>query len=301
MSTENAPPGTQPIAVVGPGAVGCLVAGFLHRAGVDVVLVGRGPTVERLGAGLRVVTDRYGTFDAPVPATTEVPRGAAVLLGVKAAGLPDVVDQVATSAPSEVVPLLNGVEHMDALRAALPAATPLHGAAYAGETTRDLDGAGPVVARHRGELLKVTVPAAAEGLRVVEALRSTDLPVETGGTEAEVLWSKLRFLAPLALLTSMNRSGLGEALDADPSRTEALLAEVAAVATAEGVATTGPDLEKILRGFPATMRSSLQADLAAGRVGELDAIGGAVSRRGARHGIAAPHVDDVVRRLAEQV
>ncbi|WP_418277959.1 ketopantoate reductase family protein [Isoptericola jiangsuensis] len=82
MSTETVDART--IAVVGPGAVGCLVAGFLHRAGADVVLVGRPRTVDRLGAGLRVVTDSFGTWDAPVPASTTIPTGASVLVTVKA-------------------------------------------------------------------------------------------------------------------------------------------------------------------------------------------------------------------------
>ncbi|PFG43686.1 2-dehydropantoate 2-reductase [Isoptericola jiangsuensis] len=297
MSAEHTVP---PLAVVGPGAVGCLVAAFLHRAGADVVLVGRPRTVERLGAGLRVVTDRHGTWEAAVPATTAVPDGAVVLVAVKGDGLADVVGSVAQAAPVEVVSLLNGIEHMEALRAALPT-TDVVGAAYAGETSRELGTDGPVVVRHRGELLRVTVPAPAQESWTARALRATDLPLVVGGSEAEVLWSKLRFLAPLALLTSVHHDGLGAALDADPGLIAALLAEVAAVATAEGVPSTGPELERILRGLPATMRSSLQADLEAGRSGELDAIGGAVARRGARHGLPTPRVDGVVARLAAEV
>jgi 2-dehydropantoate 2-reductase len=299
MSTAPAP--SPPIAVVGPGAVGCLVAAFLQQAGQDVVLVGRPRTVGRLEGGFQVITDRYGAWEAQVPAATEVPRGAAVLVTLKAAGLPDVVDQIAAAAPAEVVSLLNGIEHMETLRAGLPGVDRVTGVAYAGETSRDVDGEGPVEVRHRGELLRVTVPVESQDLRVVQALRSTDLPVVVGGSETEVLWSKLRFLAPLALLTSTHRSGLGAALEADPALTDGVLAEVAAVASAEGVPTTREELGSIVAGLPGTMRSSLQADLAAGAPGELDAIGGAVSRRGARHGIETPHVDDVVRRLSEQV
>jgi 2-dehydropantoate 2-reductase len=49
------------------------------------------------------------------------------------------------------------------------------------------------------------------------------------------------------------------------------------------------------------MRSSLQADLEAGRPGELDAIGGAVRRRAAAHGIATPVLDGVLAALAARV
>jgi 2-dehydropantoate 2-reductase len=142
------------------------------------------------------------------------------------------------------------------------------------------------------------VPDAAAELGLVAALRDTPIEVVAGGTEAEVLWKKLRFLAPLALLTSAWSTGIGDALTRDPALTSGLLAEIAATATAEGVPTTGEDLHGILGGFPAPMRSSLQADVEAGREGELDAIGGAVRRRAAAHGVSTPVLDDVIGRVS---
>ncbi|WP_402469160.1 ketopantoate reductase family protein [Isoptericola aurantiacus] len=296
------------IAVVGPGAVGGLVAAFLQQAGHDVVMVAREHTARSVTEhGLDVVTDRYGSWHAPLPASTSVPPGALVLVTVKAAGVPDVARQVADSRPREVLSLLNGVEHMDELRGAFGAptsdgGTPVVGASYAGETLRTRAGdGGPWQVRHRGELLRITVPAEGADLAVVAALRDTQIPVADGGREVEVLWSKLRFLAPLALLTSIHGTGIGPGLARDPGLTDALLGEVAAVASAEGVPTSGDDLRGILAGLPATMRSSLQADLAEGRVGELDAIGGAVARRGVRHGVAAPALEDIVSRLRAEV
>ncbi|WP_277211630.1 ketopantoate reductase family protein [Isoptericola croceus] len=298
------------IAVVGPGAVGGLVAAFLQKARHDVVLVGRPGTARRVSEhGFEVVTDRFGAWHAPLRATTSVPRGARVLVAVKADGLADVAGPIAAASPPEVVSLLNGVEHMTTLRAAFrgreggPAAGPVVvGASYAGETLRT--GSSPDTAmtvRHRGELLRITVPAAAADLEVVQALHDTDIEVVIAGSEAEVLWSKLRFLAPLALLTSVHRTGVGEALDADPVLTDGVLGEVAAVASAEGVPTTQGDLRAILGGFPSTMRSSLQADLAAGNVGELDAIGGAVARRGEARSVPTPTITRVVAQLRGQI
>lgn len=298
------------IAVVGPGAVGGLVAALLQKAWHEVVLVGRPGTARRVTEhGLEIVTDRFGAWHAPLRATTSVPRGARVIVAVKAEGIAEVAGTIAAARPPEVVSLLNGIEHMGALRAALagpdgegPDASVVVGASYAGETLRT--GSGPDTAltvRHRGELLRITVPGEAAGLDVVQALRDTDIEVATAGSETEVLWSKLRFLAPLALLTSVHRTGVGEAMAADPALTEGVLAEVAAVASAEGVETTAEDLRTILRGFPPTMRSSLQADLAAGRAGELDAIGGAVARRGAARSVATPTVERVVARLGGAV
>lgn len=296
MSESSSP--VPVIAVLGAGAIGGLVAAFLQRAGHDVVLVGRSGTVAQISEhGLELVTDRFGSWQAPVPATTELPRGARVIVAVKAEGVDAAARQLAEAAPTEVVALLNGLDHLDALRAAAPGASVV-GATIAGETLRTGAGSdGPVSVRHRGDLLRIVVPDSAWELGVVKALRDTDIDLAAGGSEAEVMWKKLRFLAPFALLTSTWESGIGDAIDSDPGLATALVGEIAAVATAEGVPTSGDELFGILRGFPRSMRSSLQADLEAGKPGELDAIGGAVARRGAAHGIETPVLTATIERL----
>ncbi|MGI5189825.1 ketopantoate reductase family protein [Promicromonospora sp. CA-289599] len=286
------------IAVVGPGAIGGLVAAMLQRAGHDVVVVARERTAQQVSEhGLDVRTDEFGTWHAPLTAAAVVPHGARVIVAVKAEGVADAATLLAGTAPTEVVSLLNGLDHLDVLRAALPGARVV-GATIAGETLRTgAGGFGPALVRHRGTLLRAVVPDDAAELGVVTALRDTPIEVLTGGTETEVLWKKLRFLAPLALLTSAWATGIGDALSRDPELTSGLLAEIAATATAEGVPTTGEDLHGILSGFPAPMRSSLQADIEAGHEGELDAIGGAVRRRAASHDIPTPILDDVIGRI----
>lgn len=290
------------IAIIGPGAIGGLVAAMLQRAGHDVVVVAREKTARQITEhGLDVRTDEYGTWHAPLVATTEVPPGARVVVAVKAEGVDDAAALLTGTAPTEVLSLLNGLDHLEVLRSALPGVRVV-GATIAGETLRTgAGGFGPALVRHRGTLLRTVVPDDAARIGVVAALRDTPIEVTTGGTDAEVLWKKLRFLAPLALLTSAWSTGIGDALTRDPQLTSDLLAEIAATATADGVPTTGEDLHGILSGFPAPMRSSLQADVEAGREGELDAIGGAVRRRAAAHGIATPVLDDVIARISTLV
>ena len=290
------------IAIIGPGAIGGLTAAMLQRAGHDVVVVARERTARQVTEhGLDVATDEFGTWHAPLTATTEVPHGARVVVAVKAEGVADAAALLAGTAPTEVLSLLNGLDHLEVLRAALPGVRVV-GATIAGETLRTgTGGFGPALVRHRGKLLRVVVPDDATELGVVAALRDTPIEVTSGGTDTEVLWKKLRFLAPLALLTSACSSGIGDALTRDPAVTSGLLAEIAATATAEGVPTTGEELRGILDALPEPMRSSLQADIEAGREGELDAIGGAVRRRAAAHGIGTPVLDDVIARITEEV
>jgi 2-dehydropantoate 2-reductase len=108
--------------------------------------------------------------------------------------------------------------------------------------------------------------------------------------ERTLLWSKLCFLGPFALVTSASGLNVGEIL-ADSTWKQKLdfaVAEACAVANASGAQV---DPVRILEGFdaaPAGMRSSMQKDIAAGRQLELDAIGGPIIIGGQSYGIHVP-------------
>jgi 2-dehydropantoate 2-reductase len=187
-----------------------------------------------------------------------------------------------------VVPLLNGVEHLDVLRERFGARRVVAGVVRVQAHRDDVT---HVV--HRAPFLTVTV--ARPGVPPLsEALRRAGVDVEPGADGATVLWGKLARLAGLALATSAADAPLGE-VRADA---EAVAAEVVAVAGAEGAALDGAAIVAELRGLPDTASSSLRADLAAGRPDhELDAIGGAVLRAARRHGLPAPRTADLVARV----
>jgi 2-dehydropantoate 2-reductase len=112
-----------------------------------------------------------------------------------------------------------------------------------------------------------------------------------------MLWDKLSFLAPLALLTTHERANAGAIRTHRREDTVAVISEVAAVAAAEGAAIDPEAVVRFLDSVPETMESSMQHDQAAGRQLELDSIGGAVIRRAARAGVDVP----VTARLVEEL
>ncbi|TFD91715.1 2-dehydropantoate 2-reductase [Cryobacterium lactosi] len=284
------------IAIVGAGAVGGLLGVLLNRSGTDVVAVARPATARRINAdGLTLHSPHFGDQVGRLPAVTEIPVGARVIVATKAYALPGLTDALRRAQPAEVVSLLNGIEHMDVLRQAAPDAR-VAGATIAVESTR----VGPTVIDHRSPFLRLTVPAAAESTGIVTAWTSAGLEVTVGGTEAEVLWSKLRFLAPMALLTSYWRLPIGAAREHDPALTTAVLAEVAQIATRDGVPSDPVQLARAIHALPDGMRSSLQNDLETGAATELDAIGGALLRRARHHGVPAPRVQELVGDLGSR-
>src|SRR5262245_21912929 len=100
------------VAVLGPGAVGGALAVPLALAGVRVVCVARPDTADLIGAeglslrqGPNVVTARpaaAAVLDEPVEL---------LLVTVKAPSLEEALERVGAP-PRTVVPLLNGIEHM---------------------------------------------------------------------------------------------------------------------------------------------------------------------------------------------
>jgi len=58
---------------------------------------------------------------------------------------------------------------------------------------------------------------------------------------------------------------------------------------------------KELEAAHATLGSSMQRDIAAGREPELDAIPGAVLRAAARHGLACPTIEMLVGQIEERI
>lgn len=288
---------TKPvIAIVGPGAVGGLLAWLLHRAGGNVVVVGRAASVETINShGIRVTSTVFGEGTEFVPAREIVPEGASVILTVKTFGLDDSVKLIAASEPHDVLSLMNGVGHAETLSQRLDG-VPVSAGSMAVEASRSANGA----IEHQSPFARVAVPSSSSEFASVRALANTEVELTVGGTDAEVLWRKFRFLAPLALLTSYWQTALGEALKKDPALTQAVLAEVVACEIADGVSDTVESLAATLSGLPQKMRSSLQADLAAGQASELDSIGGELVRQAARHSITIPAIQKVVAQLSEK-
>ena len=72
------------------------------------------------------------------------------------------------------------------------------------------------------------------------------------------------------------------------------------MAAAEGASIAPAQPLRELTEAHATLGSSMQRDIAAGRTPELDAIPGAVLRAGARHGISCPTIERLAAAVAER-
>jgi 2-dehydropantoate 2-reductase len=115
--------------------------------------------------------------------------------------------------------------------------------------------------------------------------------------ETGLLWDKLGFLAPLALLTTHAGAPAGVVRDEHRTDLETVIGEVAAVAEAAGARVDPATILGMFDRVPAGMKSSMQRDAEANRATELDAIGGAVLRAAQRYGIDTPITARLVNEL----
>lgn len=294
MPTQN-----PPVAILGPGGVGGLLAALLARAGEEVTVVAGEQTAALIGErGISVDSVRYGDFTAHPAAVTElrVPGGL-LLVATKATTLADALRRIEAQ-PLLVVPLLNGLDHMTVLRDRFGAAR-----VAAGSIRVEAHRPQPGRVVHSSPMLRVDLASDDPALRPAVAdlggvLERAQIPVEIGQREAQVLWSKLARLAPLALTTSVADRPIGF-IRSDPhwrGVLEAAIAEVAAVANVDG-AQIDPDapLAELEAAHP-TLSSSMQRDLAAGRHPEL-AIPRAVVDAAKRHGLECPTVQGLMEQI----
>lgn len=283
------------IALVGPGAVGGVIAAWLDKTGRhEVTLCARRP----LG-GLHVETPhgplvtRPKVLTAPEQATPvdwvlvatkayDAAGAAAWLKGLAAQGAP-------------VAILQNGVEHRERFSPWLPAEqiVPVM-------VDCPAERADPTHIRQRGTA-KMVVQDDARGREFVALFAGTPVDVTTTSDLKSAVWRKL----------CINSSGVINALLLQPAAAfqdaqvgelmMAMVRECMAVGRAEGALFEDGLPEKILAGqraAPPDGVNSIHADRAAGRPMELDARNGVIMRLGRKHGIATPCNDMAVALLA---
>ncbi len=296
------------IAFFGAGAIGCWVGGRIAAAGIDVTLIGRPRVMSELANGLRL-TDYNGHVATCTPRTATDPGAAAgasvVVVTVKSAQTAEAGATLAGVLPEDavVVSLQNGIRNAEVLRAALPGRRVLAAMVPFNVVQRDPG------AYHRATsgILRIDDDPAAAPL--LAACRAAELPIEPRGDMPAVQWAKL----VLNLNNAINALS-GKTLTAELS--ERVFRRCLAAAMLEALdllALARQDVAKLTRLPPRWVprmldvpdaifkllvsrviaidphaRSSMSADLEAGRPTEIDHLQGEVVALAERHGVNAP-------------
>ena len=286
------------VLVVGAGALGGYFGGRLFAAGRDVTFLVRWARAAQLAEKGLSIESRFGNAQIEKPPTVlaETLREPfdVVLLSCKAY---DLEGATASFAPAvgpntTILPLLNGIAHLDALDACFGSARVLGGIALIAATLRD----GNII--HLNDVHSLTFGERDGGRSPrIEALREL---LAGAGFDArasdEVLlemWEKWVMLAALAAGTCLMRASVGAIVEAPGGRDLmlGLLREAAAIAEAAGHAPRPAAVERIramLTTSGSTLAASMLRDLeAAGRT-EADHVIGDLIRRGDAAGLRSP-------------
>ena len=192
------------ILVVGAGGVGGYFGGRLAAAGRDVTFLVREARAARLARdGLRVRSP-FGDIDLPAPQTTTRDLLAGpfdlVIMGCKAYDLANVIDDIAAAvgADTAILPLLNGLGHLDALDAHFGAERVLGGQCHIAAT---LDDEGVILHLNRTHSLTFGErdgSASPRMQRITAALSDAGFDARPSLHIVQDMWDKWVFLATLA-------------------------------------------------------------------------------------------------------
>jgi 2-dehydropantoate 2-reductase len=289
------------VAVLGPGAVGGTFAVRFLRADYRTLCVAPPDKTQLLAlSGISYEHNGGEPFVARPEVTDHLVQPVSLLLvTVKATQLADALELVEPEAVAGgvVLPLLNGIEHMEPLRERFD------GRVAAGSLSQfEAYRVGRMQVIQKSQTALVTM--ASESLapreleRAAELLQRAGIDVALEADEKRVLWRKAVRLAVLAPLTALTQKTVGQLrtdLEWRP-RMEKGLEEACAIAAADGVNLMSSAQWTRITEMEHGLTTSAARDVAAGRPSEIDAITGAVVRAGRRLGVPCPVLTELAHR-----
>jgi 2-dehydropantoate 2-reductase len=279
------------VLVVGAGAIGGYFGGRMLQAGQDVTfLVRPRRAAELAGAGL-VIKSPNGDVTLKNPPALQADkldeRFDVVLLSCKAFDLDDAIKSFAPAVgpQTSIIPLLNGMLHLDVLDQKFGRERVLGGLCAIAVTLnerREVLQLAPMQSLTFGERdgkMSGRVRA------IAEVFASGKFGAVASEHIIQEMWEKWIFLATLAASTSLMRTSLGNILAAPGGKDFVLgvLDECIGIATAEGYGPRAPFLERsrnTLTDEGSQLTASMFRDIKAGAPVEADHVIGDLIARG---------------------
>ena len=287
----------QSVAVVGPGAMGLLLGGYLAGAGVAVTLVDhradRACRLSESGIRIRGVRGEHHVRLPVLADTSELGEQDLVIFCTKAYDTARAAAQHRSMVGPDtlLLTLQNGLGNVEALSALGI------GHVLAGTTAQGANLQGRGLVHHAGEGKTVIGDPAGE---VGEEVRRAAAVLGRAGLQADLtdqvetaLWSKVVINVGINALTALLRVRNGVLLEsrAAVALMEAAVHEALAVAGAAGVVLDSeglPDRVKEVARLTGANRSSMFSDVSTSRQTEIGQINGQVVARGEALGIPTP-------------
>ena len=293
--------------VLGAGAVGGYFGGRLAEAKADVTfLVGAARAAALNERGL-AIESTFGDVTIPVKTVTADTLSGffdTVLLTAKAYDLePAIVAiQPAVGPETAILPVLNGLVHLDRLDAAFGRERVLGGVAYIAAT---MTAEGTI--RHLNRIHGITFGERSGEIsrrveKIAQTFAATPVSAKASDNIMTDMWEKFVMISSLAGMNCLMRGSVGDILAADDGEglILELLAECEAVAAASGFPPRPQHREQcrtMLTERGSSFSASMRRDLEAGLRTEGDQILGDMLRRARANGIVTPLLQAAVCHL----
>jgi 2-dehydropantoate 2-reductase len=287
------------ILVVGAGAIGGYFGGRMLQAGADVTFLVRERRAAELAAAGLVIKSPLGDVTLKNPPTVQADKLAeqfdVVLLSCKAFDLDDAIKSFAPAVGpnTAILPLLNGMRHLDTLDAKFGPARVLGGLCAIAVTLnekREVIHLQPLQSFTFGE----RDGKSSDRVRAIAGvMEKGNFGSKTSDDIIQEMWEKWVFLASLAASTCLMRASVGDIL-ASPGGKDFILGmldECSAIAAAEGYAPRAAYLERIrgmLTAEGSQMTATMFCDIRAGAPVEADHVIGDLVARADAAKVPAP-------------
>lgn len=292
--------------IVGAGSVGGYFGGRLAAAGRDVTFLVRPRRAAELASGLQIVS---GGQETVVPVNVICAGEAArefdvVLLAVKAYQLDSAIEDLGGYVGHEtmILPVLNGMKHMETLRSKFGAPHVIGGLARIATT---LDERGRILDQGNFRDLAYgewTGERSARILALDQFLRGAGFDARLSTEIEREMWEKWAMLASLAAITCLMDGAIGEVARV-PGGThfvhslfEEVVAAIAAAWRQLSAAFKSQTLT-FLTDRASTLTASMYRDMKSGHRVEADQIIGDLVTRGSAKGISTPLLSAAFARL----
>jgi 2-dehydropantoate 2-reductase len=239
------------ILVVGAGAIGGYFGGRLLEAGRDVTFLVRPRRAAQLAKGGLVITSRFGNVSLPSPPTLTADALREpfdlILLSCKSYDLESAADSFAPAVGTNtaILPLLNGMRHMDYLAERFGGRRVLGGQCQISAT---LDAEGRVLHLNDLHFLSFGEPdgtASQRAQTVAAAFAGARFESKLSNAILQEMWEKWVLIAAVAGITCLMRAAVGDIVAANEvDLSTGLLDECAAIASAHGFAPSAPFLAR---------------------------------------------------------
>jgi 2-dehydropantoate 2-reductase len=282
------------ILVVGAGAIGGYFGGRLKAAGRDVTFLVRPRRAAQLAKTGLIIRSPAGNVELPSPPTVTADNLRTpydlILLSCKAYDLASAIDSFAPAVGpnTAILPLLNGMAHMDALAARFSAQAVLGGQCLISTT---LDAEGRILHLANAHFLSFGEQDGAKSQRaqaILAALSGAGFDANLSTAIMHEMWEKWAFIATGAGITCLMRATFGDIVAAGGvNLTTGLYDECCAIAAANGFPPSNATMERSLAMFTApgsTISASMMRDIERGAPIEADHVIGDLLRRAEKTG-----------------